>query len=83
MLRKGLEKFLRKVAHHPVLGCTRFIKVFLTDENAKSDKVWYMYVHVHLYVLIPLKLHRLCMSNDFPIAGMEDWQASQPHEPQH
>ena len=36
--RKGLENFLRKVARHPVLGCTRFLKVFLT-EDTKSDKV--------------------------------------------
>ena len=37
--RKGLEKFLRKVARHPVLGCTKFLKVFLTDDETKSDKV--------------------------------------------
>ena len=36
--RKGLEKFVRQVARHPVLGCTRFLKVFLT-EDTKSDKV--------------------------------------------
>ena len=36
---------MRKVARHPVLGCTRFLKVFLT-EDTKSDKVsqWAMCV---------------------------------------
>ena len=39
MRRKGLERFLKKVARHPVLGCTKFLKVFLTEEDGKSDKV--------------------------------------------
>jgi hypothetical protein len=43
--RKGLEKFLRKVARHPVLGCTRFLKVFLT-EDTKSDKEWKIGKHL-------------------------------------
>ena len=39
MRRKGLERFLQKVARHPVLGCTKFLKVFLTDDDSKSEKV--------------------------------------------
>jgi len=35
--RTGLEKFLMRVANHPVLSCTKVFHLFLT---AKDDKVW-------------------------------------------
>lgn len=37
--RRGLEKFLHSVARHPVLACTKILRVFLTDEDSKHDKV--------------------------------------------
>lgn len=63
MRGRGLEKFLRQVARHPVLGCTRFLKVFLTDKDAKPDKVSSYNVHLHIF------------PEGLLFSGMEDWQA--------
>ena len=35
--RRGLENFLNRVANHPVLGCTKLLRDFLTE---KDDKDW-------------------------------------------
>ena len=72
MRRKGLEKFLRKVARHPVLGCTRFLKVFLTDEDTKSDKV---------DTCIKNVVCSFCKS--FLFAGVEDRQAFESLQPEY
>ena len=37
--RRGLERFLNRVAKHPVLGCTKILYEFLTASGDKVTRV--------------------------------------------
>ena len=49
--RRGLEKFLIRIARHPVLASTKLFREFLT---AKDEKVHKYICTLHLYAPPPL-----------------------------
>ena len=65
--RAGLEKFLARVARHPVLSCTKLFHLFLTT---KDDKVL-------LSCFVSLKVFKIFI---LTFAGMEDWASQQSHQ---
>ena len=48
--RKGLEKFLIRIARHPVLASTKLFREFLTakDEKVKKKGVPHLFMRVKL-----------------------------------